>query len=226
MLARSTPLITALIFVLAPAAATATPLDVASTHAYIQANYAYVRASDAIAAPTQSSILRYNRKLRQECPHVGEGSPQNEESQIPSHEVAGALWSITYGADAGTIRSFVRAVKPLRWSNHKLTGLVARYAKSLQELAVLPLPDLCGDIRAWRASGYKTVPADTISFVQHAEAIEGHPIPARLLAPYELPNDKATVKRTLKTEGKLEEIESVTGFNDWDMLLATLSLQQ
>lgn len=226
MFARSTPLLVALVFALAPAAADANPLDVASTHAYIQANYAFARASDAIAGPTQQSILRFNKKLRKECPHVGEGSPQNEESQTPSHEVVGALWSISYGADAGPIRTFVRAIKPLRWSNHRLSRLVQRYTNSLRELAGLPLPDLCGDIGAWRASGYKTVPADTISFVSHAEAIEGHPIPARLLAPYELPSDRAMVKRTLRIEAKLEEIESVTGFDDWDLLLETLSLSQ
>jgi hypothetical protein len=222
----ATTIVTALALALMPASASATPLDVASTHAYIRANYAFVRASTAAIDPTQAKLLGFNKRLARACPNVGEGSPQNEQSQVPSHEVVGALWSVSYRSIAAPINTFVRAVKPLRWSNSQITRAAQHYARTLHELSVLPMPDLCGDIRAWRASGYKTLPASTVSFVEHAESLEGHTIPARLLAPYERASDRGIVKRTQHLESRLEQQETVVGFNDWDLLLETLGLHQ
>jgi hypothetical protein len=210
----------------APAAAMATPRDVASTHAYIVANYAFVRASEAKVASTQTRILGLNKQLARECPHAGAGSLQSEEAQKLSYEVVGALWSISYGADSGPIHTFVRAVKPLRWSSGKLTSIEQRYTKSLLELASLPMPAICADVRAWSASGFRTVPAVTIAFDRHAESIEGHSIPSRLLTPYAQPADRSTLERTTSIERKLEGTEVGAGFSDWDRLLETLGLPQ
>jgi len=226
MLGRSIAASAALVLGLTPTGAIATPQDVASTHAYIVANYAFVKASDAKVGPAQADILRLNRRLGYECPHAGAGSPENSESQKPSYEVAGALWSVSYGADAGPIRAFVRAVRPLRWSDRAITRIMQRYTSSLTELAALPLPHLCADVRAWSASGFTTIPTSTITFDQHVESIEGHSIPTRLLAPYELPGDRSILKRTTQLETKLEQIETVVGFNDWDLVLETLGLNQ
>lgn len=216
---------------LAPAAALAapaqaTPQDVASTHAYIVANNTFARASEALAHPAQAAIARLNTKLDHECPDVGAGAPENEESEKPAYEVAGALWSVSYRADAGPIRAFVKAVRPLHWSNAKITKLAQHYASTLQGLSKLPLPDLCADVRAWRESGFKTLPASTLSFDAHTESLEGHTVPQHLLAPYEQPADRALVQQTTKIETKLEHTETVEGFNDWDTLLGTLGLPQ
>jgi hypothetical protein len=140
--------------------------------------------------------------------------------------VAGALWSVSYRADAAPIRAFVKAVRPLRWSNAKITQLAQHYASTLQGLSRLQLPDLCADVRAWSTSGFKTLPFSTLSFDAHTESLEGHTVPQRLLAPYEEPEDKGLVQQTTKIETKLERTETVEGFNDWDTLLATLGLPQ
>jgi hypothetical protein len=228
---RCCTIVAALGLSLAPAAmlagpAQATPQDVASTHAYIVANNAFARASEALAGPAQAAIAHLNKKLRRECPDVGAGAPENEESEKPAYEVAGALWSVSYRADIGPIRAFVAAVRPLRWSNAKITRLAQHYASTLQGLSRLPLPHLCADVRAWRESGFKTLPASTLSFDAHTESLEGHTVPQRLLAPYEQPGDQALVAQTTKIETKLERTETVEGFNDWDTLLATLGLPQ
>jgi hypothetical protein len=211
---------------LAPLGANAAPADVASTHAYIRANDAFVRETYARVGSTQASIAGLNRKLGRECRGAGGGSPQNEESQKLSYEVSGALWSVSYGADAGPIRAFAQAVRPLRWSNPKLTRIAQGYARSLRELAALALPNLCGDVRAWSASGFRVVPATTIRFDRHVEAIAGHTIPPRLLSPYEQSADRGVLERTSRLEAKLEHIEVVTGFSDWASLLETLGLNQ
>jgi hypothetical protein len=226
MLLRRTTLIALLALGLAPAAALATPQDIASTHTYIVANYVFAQASEAKAGIAQAATVHLRRKLGRECALAGKGAPQNEEAQKLSYEVAGAIWSVTYGADAGPIDAFVRAVKPLRWSNPQLTRMAQVYAKTLRGLATLPLPPLCSDVRAWSASGFQTIPATTIRFDRHVESLEGHTIPPRLLAPYVQPADRSALANTTRLETKLEHAETVTGFNDWDSLLETLGLNQ
>jgi hypothetical protein len=208
----------------APAAASGTPLDVASTHAYILANFALARASEAKVAIGQARVLGLDRSLARACPDVGAGSPENEEAQKLTYEVAGALWSVTYGVDAGPIDAFARAVRPLRWSDARITRRAQNYAHSLQGLATIKAPDLCADVRAWSTSGFHTIPASTLVFDQHVESIEAHTIPAQMLAPYEHSADRSVLVRTERLETRLEHIETVTGYNDWESTLETLGL--
>jgi hypothetical protein len=214
----------ALALAVAPVGALATPQDTAATHAYIEANFTFAQASRAKAASAQAATVHLTGRIARECRDTGAGSPENEESQKVSYEAAGALWSVTYGADAGPIRAFVRAVSPLRWSNPTLTRAAHDYARSLHELATLALPNLCADVRAWSAGSFRTIPAATVRFDKYVEAIEGHTIAPRLLAPYERPGDRNIVERTTRLETKLEHTETVIGFNDWDTLLETLGL--
>jgi hypothetical protein len=226
MFGRATMIVTVLALGMTPATAIATPRDIAATHAYIRANYAFARATEAKVRAAQANIEALNQKLGRECPHVAAGSPQTEESQPLSYEVVVALWSVSYGTDAGPIRTFGDAVRRLRWSDHRLTHSAQSYATSLHEMAALPMPDLCGDVRAWTASGFKMVPAATTSLNRHAEGIETKTIPSRLLALYEQPADRGILARTTRLETKLMQTESVVGFNDWDLLLGTLGLNQ
>lgn len=224
---RSTIIIAVLAFGLLPAQALAAPSNSASTHAYIQANFALARQAVSRIGASQASVVSYKQRLSHECSKVGAGSPQNEAAQKLSLEAAGALWSLTFGRDAKAIHAFAAAVKPLRWSSSKLTAIAHGYAKSLEELAALSTPNLCGDVRAWSASGFQTVPASTIAFDQRVEATEGHPsIPARLLAPYVQSTDRNVAERTKQLEAKLEHTEFETGFDDWASLLDTLALHQ
>jgi hypothetical protein len=200
--------------------------DVASTRAYIVANLNFARASLVLEKAGRAAAARLNDKIRGECPGVGKGAPEDEEAEKPAYEVAGALWSVTYASDAGPIRTFVKAVRPLRWSNAKITRLAQYYASTMQGLSTLPLPNLCGDVRAWSASGFKTVPASTLSFDAHVESLEGHAVPQRLLAPYEDPAEKRMAAQTQTLENDAERAEFVEGSNDWVILLETLGLPQ
>jgi hypothetical protein len=210
----------------ASAGALATPADVAATHAYIRANFALAQASEARAARAQDNVNSFTARIARECPNVGAGSLQNEESQQFSSEAAGALWSVSYGTAVGPIRAFRHTVERLRWSNPKLTRMAHGYASSLYALATLRLPDLCGDVGAWKASGFHTVPAATASFDSRVEGIEAHTIPSRLLAPYEQRGDRGVLARTERLERELEGTEIEIGFDDWLALLETLGLHQ
>jgi hypothetical protein len=224
MRVRTGILIAALLLAAAPATASASSADIASTHAYIRANYALARASVARINLAQKRIKALNRRLGGECPQVGAGSPENEDSQPMSHEVVVALWSVSYGAVAGPIRSFSNTVKRLRWSSPKVTRAARSYARDLHELATLALPDLCGDVSAWRATGFQTVPASVIELTRRVEAIEPEPVPQSLLARYERPADKRIVRRTERLEERLLNAETVLGYDDWEAVLGTLGL--
>jgi hypothetical protein len=224
MRGRAGILIAALLLAAAPATASAGSVDVAATHAYIRANYALARASVARIKLAQARVKALNGRLGRECPQVGAGSPENEASQPMSYEVVVALWSVSYGAAAGPIHAFWKTVKRLRWSSPKVTRIARRYASDLHELATLPLPDLCGDVRAWSATGFQTVPDNVLKLTRRVEAIEPEPVPQRLLARYEQPADRSVVRRTEGLEEKLTNAETVLGWDDWELVLGTLGL--
>jgi hypothetical protein len=226
MRGRLATIVTVLMLGVIPATASATPEDIASTHAYIRANYAFARATNARTGAAQAKVDALNQQLGEECRGAGAGSPQNEESQKISYEVVAALWSTTYSTDAGPINTFVDAVKRLHWSNPRIARLAQRYATSLHELATLPMPNICSDIAAWKASSFKTVPATTTQLVHHVEEIEGKTVPSPLLAPYEKPADRAILASTIRLEAKLERTETVVGLDDWNRTLETLGLNQ
>lgn len=222
MLKRAT-MIALLALTLAPAGAIAS--DVSATHAYIQANYALNRAEVSLIHPAEAKIQAYNRRIAAECARAGTGAPQTDAAYPMSYEVAVALWSLSYGMAAAPIRKFVSAVKPLHWSDARLTRIAHGYATSLHELSTLPLPDLCGDVRAWAASGFQAVPGRTTQLDGRLEAIQGETIPAKLLGPFERGGDAGLVTRMRSLEVKLAEEEFVVGQTDWDQLQETLALR-
>jgi hypothetical protein len=210
---------------LAPSTALASSQDSAATHAYIRANNALARAGVALIRVGEANIQALNSKLARECPRAGAGSPENELAQPMSYEVAVALWAVSYGTAAGPIRKFVAAVKPLHWSNARLTRIAHNYATSLHELSTLPVPDLCADVRAWTGSGFHVIPPGVAQLDRRLEAIEGESIPPKMLAPYEQGGDASIVARTRALEVKLAENEFMVGQTDWIEVTRTLGLQ-
>jgi hypothetical protein len=213
-------------FALAPVQALATPQDVASTHAYIEANNALGRAAVALINPVQKRIEAYDKTLAAECPGVGAGGPQNEASQPMSHEVVVALWSIEFGAAAGPIAKFEQKVARLRWSNPATARAVAKYARGLHVLATSPLPSICADVSSWKSSGFRVIPAPALAHVEQIEAIAPTAVSPRLLAPYERGGDAEMEKRSIRLEQRIEESEFLIGQGDWIQVLETLGLNQ
>jgi hypothetical protein len=210
-----------------PAAAFGSSQDVASTDAYLAAASTDLRLAIASMTGTVNTrIAALDRRYGSECPNVDAGSIQDEAADPMTYEVAGALWSTGYHADASIVESFDHAVAPLRWSNATITRQVHGYAASLHELSVLAPPNLCADMQAWRASGFSVVPTTTARFDHHVEAIEGHPLPLTLLAPYEGPAQRALAARVARLEDRFEELEGELTQKWFDGTLETLSLPQ
>jgi len=224
MLRRST-FLAGLIVAVTPIQALAAPGDIVATHDYIQANYALAKASVALIGAGQAKIEHLNSQLAHECPGEGAGSPEDEAAQPMSYEVAVALWSIAYGTDAGPIRTFVQAAGRLHWSNQRITMLARHYADALHAYATLPLPDLCAEVGAFKASGFQTIPPATTRLVAREQAIEASAVPSSLLAPYERGADASVLARTEALEIKLEANEFLLGQGDWFQVLDTIGLK-
>ena len=208
----------------APSPALASSRDVAATHTAIVAGYALARAGVATINVAQAKIESFDRKLAAECPGVGSGTPENEASQPMSHEVAVALWSIAYGSAAGPIKRFATAMRPLRWTSARINRVARNLVANLTALATIPLPDLCGDVRAWKASGFTTIPRDVTELVSRVESLGLPQIPWRLLSRYMRGDDARRVAYIRRAERKIAEAEFVKGQRDWYLVLQTLGL--
>lgn len=226
MFRRYAILLTALTLVLAPGQALASPQDIASTHAFLVAGHTALQATVSKWSAVERGIHRMERKFSAECRHVGEGSPQNEEEQKMSYEVAGALWASGYHTDAGIVRRFWGAVKGLRWSNPVITRRAHTFAHSMIEMTKISVPDLCGDVRAWAATGFTSIPASTVRYDKHVEAIEVKLPSPKLIRPFVHGSDSALLSQDLRLYHRFEELEVGNGFEDWDNLLEILSLAQ
>src|SRR5947209_3672083 len=204
--------------------ALASSQDVAATHTAIVAGYALAHASVATINIAQSKIESFNRKLAAECPGVGNGTPESEASQPMSYEVAVALWSIAYGSAAGPIKTFAKAIRPLRWTNARINRVAHTLVANLTALATIPLPDLCGDVRAWTASSFTTIPRHVVELDRRVEPLELPEIPWKLVAPYVRRDDAGLVAYIKRAERKIAEAEFMLGQNDWYQVLQTLGL--
>jgi hypothetical protein len=82
------------------------------------------------------------------------------------------------------------------------------HADEERTIASLALPDVCGDVRAWAASGYHTLPAQTTVYVRRIGSIGGESSKeksieaaiAAWLAGHESPGEKRVTKATAVLE--------------------------
>lgn len=218
--------VAALVLGIAPACAQASAKDIASTHAYAVAAYAALHEVVTKWSKVEAGIHKLDLKFQAECPKVGAGSPQSEEEQLLSSEVAGALWATGYRTEAKVVQKFVKAVSSLTWSNPTITRAARRFTKGLHEMTLLPIPDLCGDVRAWTATGYKAMPANVAQYDRRVEAIEVKEIPRKLLLPYAQPSDHGLIAADERLDTRFGELEFERGQDDWDKLLEVLALNQ
>ncbi|HWG08206.1 MAG TPA: hypothetical protein VN672_04270 [Solirubrobacteraceae bacterium] len=183
--------------------------NVASTEAYVRANYALVSTGHSLVPTAEARIRALRERLRRECPHVVAGSPQNEDSEKLTWEVIGAMTIVGYEPGAAAAAKFARAVSRLNWSNAALTRAVHSYARRGLAEVRTPLPDLCGDLRAWRASGYKALPATTVRFRKtFYENYVGVGFMPRSLLAYVPSSQRALVQRARRYEEAIAETEA------------------
>jgi len=200
----------------APAGAAAAS-DAATTRAYVQANYNALRVAISHLATSEAAPAHVLEKVKRECPLVGEGSPEDEESTQMSDEVIGAMVVSAIAPDLQAIRTFVHAVAGLSWSDGALTRSIRAYTNKWKVLASLSAPSLCADVKAWGANGYRALPASTTSFVARfmPSWVGTGYLPAALNR-YESPATRALAKRCRGMEEQIVELEAreVANYNN------------
>jgi hypothetical protein len=231
MVPGSVVLVLALCATLAPAspAAASRSADVAATQALARAAKVLVRAARPDIPRGLAAVGSYANELAAQCPKAAAGSPQNHGAEQLDDEVVGAMTVVGYRTASGPIGVFYHAVKGLHWSNPRLTRAVRTYATKLHELVHLAVPNLCGDVREWAASGYRTLTAGTTEFLVHYNAAdpeaEEAPLIMRLAEPYATPADIHLYRQIESFESELGEAEAhAVGY--YKNLMNTIELQQ
>jgi hypothetical protein len=200
--------------------------NVSSTHTVLEASVAALQSVVSTWPTMEARLHKLDQRFATECPDVGAGSPQSEEEQKLSYEVAGALWATAYNYDANIARKFIKQVNALRWSNPAITRRGHQFIKGLREMTSLQVPNICADVRSWTASGYQTIPSSTLQFDQHVEAIDVELPSPKIVAAYVQPADRGLYAKVQRLINKFEELEFTTGQQYWDTLLGTLGLNQ
>ena len=215
-----------------------TPANLAATHAYFLAMSTFEEAQLATLAQDTVAMEAAAAQVSGECPGIltdapphervfgfglvgptsraapnaraeGERSRQSRQLGDLKLELFLALaGSRTQGDREATI-ALIHALTPLRWSSPQITFLVHLTLESLQEELDLPMPPACADMRAWVASGYKTLSPASKELASRTEALLRRsfelvavatqtpiqPLP-KALAPYESAADKKLARHT------------------------------
>jgi hypothetical protein len=127
---------------------------------------------------------------------------------------------------AAATATYARAVSALRWSSATLTRTVRTYARELLAQSRLAPADFCGVLRAWKASGYATLPPDTLRFdrAYYAVDVAVGLLPVRQLAPSLAGSQRATVTRTRTLEEGIVEFEA-QAVETWAEIMNAAGLQ-
>jgi hypothetical protein len=211
-----------------PTARAETPADAAATAAYLAALYAQTQAVVANLPASTAAFEGLAARIGGECPGVLAGAPgtalpsfgadresarergehareRDQWSELDA-ELSLALDSALSQPDQQAVSAFASAVGPLRWSNPAIAQAVQLELAQFEELLAVT-PDVCADMRAWVASGYRTLSAGTREFRARREAADRRDVHEQpvifLLAPYESAADKALLHRTdqLQSQG-------------------------
>jgi hypothetical protein len=210
----------------APAGALAGAGDVSATRSYVQANYTLVQTASSKIKTAEAAIAGLAQRITGECARAAANSPEDPDSEQLSNEVIGAIVLTAYHTEVPAGTRFVRATASLRWSSRGLTNAVQSYVSNIRVLTKLAPPNVCTDVRAWVASGYQTLPANTVRFDQQfmpnwvaiGELPHG-------LSPFERPDEASIIRRSGQDEYQITEAEANAGVNTWDEIMNTLVLQ-
>jgi hypothetical protein len=214
------------VLALGPADALAGQGDIATTRAYLQANYRLVQLTAAKIRPIEATLRSVRSQVLRECPKAAAGSPQDTASEQLSNEVIGAMVTASvHLVEARPSREYVHTAQRLSWSNPGLTRAVRGYANKALGLVALAPPKLCADVKSWAASGFHTLPASTASFAPRFISVwiaPGELPPA--LARYETPAERPLLRRTERLEKQFTEMEANAGVQTWGEIMDGLGL--
>jgi hypothetical protein len=211
---------------LGPSHALAASGDTSATAAYVSANYALLATAHAKRGAAEAALQSLLARVRSECPSLVAGSPQNEASEKLTFELVGTMRLVALKPIGGAIAQYARAVAGLRWSNAALTHEVRSYARELLTQSRILVPDFCAELRAWKATGYATLPPHTLPFnkTYYAVYVGIGLLPSKQLAPSLPSAQRGLVQRTLQFENDVIEFEA-QAVETWGQIMDAAGLQ-
>jgi hypothetical protein len=203
-----------------------TRADLAATHTYLVAEYAFDRTALANIRASDAAFEAAAAGLEAECPGVldglarpNEAAPASGMLQTPNKKELFQVFDIDGELLFTLIRSwlqtdrpaavtFVRTLRSLHFSDPQLTQSVNNEVPELEQDFDSPAPTVCADMKAWAASGYRTLPQDTTEFVKTEEGTGStlslsEASVRTLIANRESPADRTLAKRIERLSDKL-----------------------
>jgi hypothetical protein len=146
--------------------------DVVATRAYLRASEVYVQAEYPGAEARVAAIEARGSEVAGACPSALAYAPRDTAFEELGEELGTSDWYAGVASVRSVTLRVADAIGHLRWSDRQLTRLVHAEAAEERADVGLVLPDVCGQIAAWKASAYTTLPVSVIEFLTHVEAIE------------------------------------------------------
>jgi hypothetical protein len=190
-----------------PMIAVASDRAVVST--YVRAAASFAQAQAGLTGKSVAAMEAEGANIEHGCRSVLSGAPRDRQSQEIAEEITGAVLFSAAGPDHSAMLRFAHSISDLHWSDPRIARLVRAQADEERTIASLPLPDVCGDVRAWAASGYHTLSAQTTVYVKRIGSIGGgesskeksiEAAIAAWLSGHESPGEKRVTKATTVLE--------------------------
>lgn len=172
---RQATLLVVCAFLAVPSAAIARS-NRAAVRAYLGEIYQYEDVVFANVGEGKGNYSALAARLGSECPSVMAGSRthRGRSMRLREFEQIGDLREEMYAVLRDALRapdrraSFALAAKlrMLRWHTPTIRRRVDGYAKALEQRYELRVPNPCRDMKAWAASGYRTLSAATKAFLR------------------------------------------------------------
>jgi hypothetical protein len=208
-------------------AAAPSSTDRQATNAYLQADYAFYRTVAANIPGSEAAAGGIAARLESECPGVLANAPssptlsstsppspaaihQFEQLATLNLELFYALTRTALAPDDAAVTTLVQALRPLKWTSTRLTHQVRAQRRELEGELSITIPDVCADMKAWVASGYRALSPGSAEFVGQikAESTSSDPEGAieAALARKEDHAEKALAARTKRLRGKVQQL--------------------
>lgn len=155
-----------------PAIAAARVDDRRSAATYLQAKYALSGLEVRRIGASAAAIEEAARRIERECPSLAE-APEGSQLDEFGMEIRAVVFFAAAKPDRGAMLVFAAKIVRLSWSERRIAELVRSLAVEERMIASLGSPNVCADLKAWRDSGYRTLPQSTVQFVKQVGAIGG-----------------------------------------------------
>jgi hypothetical protein len=141
--------------------------DVVATRQYIDARSEFERTTASILPAMRESSEALVTKSTDGCSGVVQLAPHNGGFDVVSVEATRAPPAVMREANRAAIKEFAKTIATLKWSGDpQLTLLIHNLATEAEAATKVGAPDLCGDLKQWSRSQYRTIPTSTLRFNQ------------------------------------------------------------